>query len=100
MIGGGALIGSDGEAIPVGIGVHTGEIYIGTVEAMEGTFRDVSVFGSNVNLTARMAALAGPSQVCASADLLRAAGEDPARYPHDSAELKGFNQPVEVYTIS
>ena len=89
-----------GEPIPVGVGVHTGEIYIGSVEAMEGTFRDVSIFGKNVNLTARLAARAARSQVLASRENIVAAGRDPANFEVETVELKGFSEPVDVYRLS
>ncbi len=89
-----------GEDIPVGIGVHTGNIYISTVTAMQGTFRDISIFGSNVNLAARLASMAEASQVLGSAANIAAAGGNPEDFPHRAAEVKGFAEPVEVYTIA
>jgi adenylate cyclase len=93
------IVRDSGEEIPIGVGVHSGKIYISTVSALQGTFRDVSIFGSNVNLTARMAARAAASQVLGSAENIQAAGKDPDGFAHEAAELKGFTDPVEVYTI-
>ncbi len=94
------MVDSDGISIPIGVGIHTGPIYIGTVSALQGSFRDVSIFGSNVNLTARMASHAKASQALASADNIVAAGKNPDAYNHESVELKGFEKPVKVYTIA
>lgn len=94
------LASHTGEPIPVGVGVHSGEVYIGSVEAMGGTFRDVSIFGSNVNLTARLAGQAAPAQVLASRDNITAAGKDPADFESKTVELKGFSEPVEVFTLT
>lgn len=88
------------ESIPIGVGVNTGNIYISTISALQGTFRDVSIFGSNVNLTARMASQAAASQVLGSAENIRAAGGNPADFNSEKVALKGFSEPVEIYTIA
>ena len=89
----------NGELIPVGVGVHTGKVFISTVSALQNTFRDVSIFGSNVNLTARFASKALPGQVLASEENIVAAGKQPADFSWEIAELKGFTEPVRVYTL-
>ena len=94
------LVGESGEKIPVGVGVHTGKIFISTVSALEGSFRDISVFGRNVNLTARMADKANAGEVLASADLISAAGGSPENFSSETVELKGISEPVEVYSIA
>lgn len=94
-----SLRGPDGNAIPVGVAVNTGNIFIGTVTALQGTFRDVSVFGSNVNLTARMAARAAMSQVLATAGNIIACGKNPADFPSEEVELKGFSQAQKIYRL-
>lgn len=91
---------SSGEAIPIGVGVHTGPVYISTVSALQGTFRDISIFGNNVNLTARLASQAKPMQALSSRETIVAAGEKPEAYSFESVELKGFSEPVDVYSIS
>ncbi len=90
---------SNGETIPVGVGVNSGKVFISTVTALQGTFRDVSVFGSEVNRTARMAAMAKAGQVLGSAENLSAAGKTPSDYDFEAVEMKGFSDPVDVYTI-
>lgn len=94
------IIDAQGKSIPVGVGVHTGEVFIGTVSALQGSFRDVSIFGSNVNLTARLAAQAKASQALSTAEHIIAAGKDPASFSSTSMELKGFADLVQVYTIA
>lgn len=80
--------------IPAGTGVHTGPVYIGTVSAGEGTFRDVSIFGHSVNLTARLAsaAPAGRALISTSTAGSKASGAAPV-------ELKGIDAPVMAVTI-
>jgi len=79
------------EPIPVGVSVHKGEVFIGTVQAAKGLFRDVSIFGVEVNKTARLAGLAEPGAVLASGAILAAAGETPETQSYD---LKGISEPV------
>ena len=94
------MIDKKGETIPVGVGVHTGKVFIGTVTALQGTFRDVSIFGSNVNLTARLASHATASQALGSSENIIASGKSPAAFSYETVELKGFSEPVDVYTIA
>jgi len=94
------LIDAEGESILVGVGVHTGPVFIGTVSALKGTIRDVSIFGSNVNLTARMASKAKARQVLSSREHIIAAGRLPDTYKSERIELKGFAEPVEIFSIT
>ena len=94
------LVDAGGESIPVGVGVHTGSVYIGTVSALKGTIRDVSIFGSNVNLTARLASHAKAMQALSSREHILAAGRQPENYKSEKTELKGFDEPVEIYNIA
>lgn len=89
-----------GNVIPVGVGVHTGKVFISTVSALQGTFRDVSIFGSNVNLTARLAAAAAAGQVLTSAENILASGGKPETFSSQSMELKGFDELVTAYTLN
>jgi len=82
----------DEEPIPVGVGVHTGEVYIGTVQAAKGLFRDVSIFGVEVNKAARLAGVASAGEAISSADCLNAAGQSSDTMT--SHELKGISEPV------
>jgi adenylate cyclase len=66
---------AEGDTAPVGVGVHKGTVYIGTVQAAKGLFRDVSIFGVEVNVTARLAAAAAAGEALASREILDAAAE-------------------------
>ena len=83
--------------IPAGTGVHTGTVYIGTVEAGKGTFRDISIFGHAVNVTARLASSATSGQALASDACAVAAG-----FPLVDAQtltMKGMTSPVIAVAI-
>jgi adenylate cyclase len=94
------IVDENGEAIPVGIGVHTGKVYIGTVEAAKGLFRDVSIFGQNVNLTARLASTAKASEALVSEATMQAAGNTATDMENRTLELKGLSEPVTAFVIS
>jgi len=89
----------DGQSIPVGVGAHTGKVFISTVSALQGSFRDVSVFGRNVNVTARLAGAAKPFEALVSAELLQAANADTTGQAAQSLQLKGITEPVAAYTL-
>lgn len=78
------------DPIPFGVGVHCGPVFIGTIQAAKGLFRDVSVFGHNVNLTARLAGKAAPSRALVSAALMTEAGEDIPQKDILKVSLKGI----------
>lgn len=77
---------------PFGVGVHVGPMYIGAVPGATGRVEAVTVFGAEVNLTARLAATAGPGEALASGALIAEAGAkaDTMR----TLSLAGFDQPV------
>lgn len=85
-------------AVPVGVGVHMGKVYIGTVQAAKGLFRDVSIFGVEVNVTARLAAAAAAGEALASKVLIAAAGVGAGEMR--SLDLKGISRPVEAAALA
>ncbi|MGH1484924.1 MAG: adenylate/guanylate cyclase domain-containing protein [Cellvibrionaceae bacterium] len=88
----------EGKVIPVGVGAHTGSMYISVVSAAKGSFRDVSVFGANVNLTARLASSAQASEALVSEDIINAAKQTFAADKKKELTLKGFSQSVTAYS--
>ncbi len=94
--------GSDrgsGRPLPVGIGVHTGVAYVGTVSGAEESVKDVTALGDNVNITARLAAKAGAGEALISEAACAAAGLSLGTSEQRSLELKGKSQPVNVRVI-
>ena len=87
----------DDGAVPVGVGVHKGMVYIGTVQAARGLFRDVSIFGVEVNVTARLAATAAAGEALASQEILDAAGSVPDEMR--TLDLKGISRPVSAAPV-
>lgn len=82
-----------GPSLPIGIGVHTGIAYIGTVGS-EGAVSDVTVLGDAANVTARLASAAGPGEILVSAAACAAAGLDLGDREHRRLHLKGRSEPV------
>jgi len=50
----------------IGISVHTGNVFIGTVSAGEAGVQDINILGDNVNIAARLAASAKPDEALVS----------------------------------
>ncbi len=89
-----------GQPLPVGIGVHTGVAYVGTVSGAEGSAKDVTALGDNVNITARLAAQAGAGEALISDAAYSAAGLGLGSPEERCLELKGKSQPVSVRVIT
>jgi adenylate cyclase len=62
--------------LPIGVGVHTGIAYFGTVSGSEGSVIDLAALGDNVNTTARIASEAAPGEALISDAAYTAAGLD------------------------
>ena len=84
---------SKSAGIPVGIGLHSGEAYIASVQANKGGFRDVSVFGEAVNVVARLSGAAASGEVIMTAEIAEALKMGEAT---EDLALKGFDTPVQV----
>ena len=84
--------------VPVGIGVHTGVAFVGAVSTENGV-SDITILGDAVNTAARLASLAGPGEIIASDDSLRAAGLSTASLASRRLKLKGRSQPVDAWVL-
>lgn len=88
-----------GRALPVGIGVHTGVAYVGTVSGAEDSAKDVTALGDNVNITARLASQAGAGEALVSDAAYSAAGISLGNPEQRRLSLKGKSEPVGVRVI-
>ena len=98
-----ALLSATGHAsgapwVPVGVGVHTGVAFVGSVGAGENV--ELTALGDPVNVTARLASAAGAGEVLVTVDAARAAQLDESGLEHRSLELKGKSEPVPVFVLS
>jgi adenylate cyclase len=90
---------SSGPWIPVGVGVHTGLAYIGSVEAAEG-YSDIAILGDAVNTTARLTSEANPGEVVISEAARAAAGLEPEGMQSRQFSLKGKSETVDAWVLS
>jgi adenylate cyclase len=89
----------NGPWIPIGVGVHTGSAYFGTVSGSEGVFTDLTALGDNVNVAARLAQKAGIGEALISETSAEQAGVEES-LPNRSLRLKGKSRPVPVRVIT
>ena len=88
-----------GQALPMGIGVHTGVAYVGTVSGAEGSAEDSTALGDNVNVTARLSSQAGEGEALISEAAYAAAGLEFAGVEQRQLALKGKSEPVGVRVL-
>jgi adenylate cyclase len=80
---------------PLGIGIHTGPAYVGTVG---DTVTDFTALGDAVNVTARLASAAAGGEILVSADASSLARLDPDLETRRLA-LRGRQQPLDVRVL-
>ena len=85
--------------IPVGVGVHTGIVFFGTISGAEGSVTDVAAMDDNVNTTARIASKAGSGEALISNAAYAAAGLDLGDLEQRQLELKGKNESISVSVL-
>ncbi len=88
---------ASGPWIPVGVGVHTGRAFVGSVGS--GSVVDVTALGDAVNITARLASQAGPGEILISDAAYAAAHLPLGELEHRRLELKGRTEPVSVHVL-
>ena len=87
--------GAEDPWVPLGVGVHSGQAYVGTIG---DSVTDFTALGDTVNVTARLASAAVAGEILVSVDAAERAGLD------DSAEtrtlnLRGRIQPLDVRVL-
>jgi adenylate cyclase len=85
--------------IPVGVGVHTGIVFFGTVSGSDGSVTDLSALGDNVNITARITSMAKPGEVLISEEAYTKAGLDLGNLEQRQLELKGKSELFSVHVL-
>ena len=86
-----------GPWVPIGAGVHTGPAWVGAVG--DAVHTEMTVVGDTVNVTARLAAAAGPGEVLVTAAAAAAARLDQT-LERRSLELKGKSTATEVLVVT
>jgi adenylate cyclase len=90
----------EGPWIPVGVGIHTGMAWVGSIAGARGAASDFTALGDNVNITARLAAKAGPGEVLVSEATFSAAQMTTEGLEQRTLELKGKSEPVRVIVLN
>ena len=86
-----------GPWIPLGVGVHTGIAFVGTVGSKDSA-TDITVLGDAPNVAARLSSLAGPGEILMSEDTYASAGLN-FDLEKRTLELKGKSQPLTVRVL-
>lgn len=85
--------------IPVGIGVHTGTVFFGTISGSEGSVTDLAALGDNVNITARVASAARSGEALISDVAYSTSGLDLGELEQRQLDLKGKSKPIRVRVL-
>jgi adenylate cyclase len=84
--------------IPVGIGVHTGVAFVGTVGSSD-EISDFTALGDAVNTTARLASLAGAGELLVSVVAADQARFDATALDRRTVDVRGREAGLEVYSL-
>ena len=83
--------------LPIGVGVHTGVAYVGTVG--EGDNVDLTAMGDPVNVTARLAGAAGAGEMLVTVEAAAAAQLHDEGLERRRLELKGKSDTTDVLVV-
>ncbi len=89
-----------GPWVPVGVGIHTGMAWVGSIVGASGEAADFTALGDNVNIAARLASEAKQGEVLASEATSEAAGVDTSGLEERQLQLKGKTEPVRVRVLT
>jgi adenylate cyclase len=85
-----------GPLFSVGIGVHKGTAFVGTVAGAEGTVTDIAALGHDVHIAARLSSTAAAGEALISEAACLASGLDLDHLDQRQVELKGRTEPLAV----
>jgi len=88
-----------GSWVPIGVGVHTGTAWVGSIVGASGAGADFTALGDNVNIAARLASKAGAGEVLISDAAYNAARMEDKDLEKRDLELKGKSESVRVRVL-
>jgi adenylate cyclase len=88
---------SDIQTLGVGIGIHTGESYVGEVGT---TYKDFTAIGPVVNLTSRLQGAANIGEIMVTEEVFNEVKHQFPNTQERTLTLKGINSPVNGYVIA
>lgn len=86
--------------VPVGVGIHTGVAWVGSIADAKGGSADFTALGDNVNIAARLASMAAQGEVIMSDATYQAAKIEDEELESREMELKGKSEVVKARVIS
>jgi class 3 adenylate cyclase len=86
-----------GFSMNIGIGVNTGEVFLGNIGSPERM--EFTVIGDAVNVASRFSGLAKPGQILVTKETLAHLGPDFPVREHPPAEVKGKSGKLEVFEV-
>jgi adenylate cyclase len=89
---------TDGPWISLGVGVHTGVAFVGSLGSDEGT-SDITVLGDAANTAARLSSRAGIGEILISSTTSSAIGLETTKLEQRVLELKGKTERVSVSVL-
>jgi len=94
----GDLLRATADLVPVGAGVHTGVAYVGAVGSGP-TVIDFSALGDAVNVTSRLASLAGAGEALISEAAYTASGSSLGDLDRRELSVRGRDAPLAVRVL-
>jgi len=85
--------------VPIGVGIHTGIAWVGSIVGASGVGSDFTALGDNVNIAARLASKAGMGEVLISDATSTAAQINTEGLDKRVLELKGKSETVTVFVL-
>jgi adenylate cyclase len=82
--------------VPVGVGIHTGIAWVGSIAGAKGEASDFTALGDNVNIAARLASVAAQGEIVMSEATYTAAKVGADDLEKRELELKGKSESVKV----
>jgi adenylate cyclase len=86
--------------VPVGVGIHTGIAWVGSIAGASGAAADFTALGDNVNVAARLASKAGQGEILISEPTYNAAHIENEALETRDLELKGKSNLVRVRVLN
>jgi adenylate cyclase len=85
--------------IPVGVGIHTGAAWVGSIAGASDAPADFTALGDAMNVTARLASLAGEGEVLVSQATSNAVQIKTEGLERRNLELKGKSEKLSVLVL-
>jgi adenylate cyclase len=85
------------DELPIGIGIQTGNAFVGSVG--EAPHSELTALGDVVNTAARLASAAAAGEILVSQEAAKAGGLEVGALEHRSLELKGKSAATDVVVL-